>query len=508
MGAVAPVVVEGQNCWRIASAERVSVIVDAADYYHVAREAMEAAQQRILILGWDFDTRISLEPATQDQAKRSNKKPTEETLGDFFLRLARQNPQRRIDVLKWSFGAKKQFFKPRAALMLLRWARTKAIRLRFDSHHPAGCSHHQKVVVIDDQLAVCGGIDMASGRWDTPEHKDKDPDRKLPGGKPYTPWHDVTVAMTGDIASVLGELGRDRWQTATQETLKPCTAGQDDLWPDDLPPQFENVEIAVSRTRAPYEEIAEVRENEALFLDMVAAAKDYIYFENQYFTSAKIAGAIAERLKEPNPPEFVMVMPRSADGWLEQKAMDGARIRLAREIAKVDPTNRFRIYVPVTQDREDIYVHAKVTIVDDRLLRVGSANLNNRSMGLDSEADVTIDAALPANQHTSPMIAELRNRLVAEHLGVEPEHFAKEMEARGSLVDAIEALRSDGRSLDLLDLIKPGPLDKFIADNELLDPDTPAAFLEPIHRRGLRKNWRKGAARLNPFHRRKRRAQK
>ena len=73
-------------------------IVDAADYYHVAREAMLAARQRILVIGWDFDTRIPLEP----EEKRGG-----DSLGRFFLELARRTPRLQIDILKWSFGAKK-----------------------------------------------------------------------------------------------------------------------------------------------------------------------------------------------------------------------------------------------------------------------------------------------------------------------------------------------------------------------------------------------------------------
>src|SRR5690606_31846 len=152
--------------------------------------------------------------------------------------------------------------------------------------------------------------------------------------------------------------------------LKPVPASKNDLWPDDLAVQFENVEIAIARTRACYQDLSEIREIEALYLDMITAAKDFIYVENQYFTSAKIAGAIAKRMEEDEPPEIVMVMPRNADGWLEQMAMDAARIQLARAIGKVDKNNRFRIYVPVTAQGEDIYVHAKVSIVDNRLLRI------------------------------------------------------------------------------------------------------------------------------------------
>jgi phosphatidylserine/phosphatidylglycerophosphate/cardiolipin synthase-like enzyme len=478
-----PIVVPGRNCWRIEACARASVVVDAADYYHLVRESMEAARECILVIGWDFDTRISLEPGKRGDGQ---------TLGILFLSLARRRPERRIAILKWAFGAKKQFLHPTTVWMLWRWHRTKTIDFRFDNAHPAGCSHHQKIVVIDDRLAVCGGIDISTARWDTSRHLDGDRRRRLPGGRSYGPWHDATMMLEGTVASALGELGRDRWQRATKASLAPVRSGAASLWPADLPVQFENVEVAIARTRAEYEEACEIREIEALYLDMIAAAKRFIYFENQYFTSAKLAAAIAKRLEVDDPPEFVMVMPRKADGWLEQTAMDGARVRLAREIAKSDRHNRFRIYVPVTREGADIYVHAKVSIVDDRFLRVGSSNLNNRSLGLDSECDVIIDAALPANRDTPAEMARLRARLIAEHLGVEPERFAEEFERRGSLVDAIEALRASGRTLDLLDLVKPGPLDRFIADNELLDPENADGFLDPIGERGLRKHWRQG----------------
>ena len=136
---MAPIVAAGRNCWRIVAARRAAVLVDAAGYFHYARQAMERAPSRILVIGWDFDTRVDLEPEEEGPGQ---------TLGAFFLRLARANPARRIDVLKWSFGARKQWLKPRAAWMLLRWMRTRAIDFRFDSAHPPGCSHHQKILVL------------------------------------------------------------------------------------------------------------------------------------------------------------------------------------------------------------------------------------------------------------------------------------------------------------------------------------------------------------------------
>ena len=78
-----PIVAQGRNCWRIARADKAAVIVDAADYYRIIGGAMAAAQNRIFIVGWDFDTRIALAPDGRGKG---------ETLGHFFLRLAREKP--------------------------------------------------------------------------------------------------------------------------------------------------------------------------------------------------------------------------------------------------------------------------------------------------------------------------------------------------------------------------------------------------------------------------------
>src|SRR5690606_40350343 len=85
--------------------------------------------------------------------------------------------------------------------------------------HPIGCSHHQEIAIIDDQLAVCGGIDMTDRRWDTREHREGDPRRKRPGGSAYGPWHDMTMMLEGPGAAALDELARDRWRRAGHAPL-------------------------------------------------------------------------------------------------------------------------------------------------------------------------------------------------------------------------------------------------------------------------------------------------
>ena len=492
---LSPIVAEGRNCWRIERANKARMIVDAANYYALLARLMAGAKERILLIGWDFDPRISLTPEADGSG---------EALGHYMLRLAKDRPDRDIDILRWNFGGLKQLAMPRIVSMVLRWKITRSISFRLDGAHPVGCSHHQKVAVFDDHLAVCGGIDVGSRRWDTREHKDDDPCRIAPDGEAYMPWHDSTMILAGPVGEALAELGNERWQRATKKPLRDLS-GIGENWPDDLDPDFRDVDVAISRTRAEYDGYPAIREIEQLYLDIIAGAKHFIYFENQYFTSGKIAAAIAERLNEDDAPEFVMVMPETADGWLEQMAMDAARVELVREIAKAKHGDRLRVYVPHTAGGDPIYVHAKTAIVDDRLIRVGSSNMNNRSMGLDSECDVTIDAGLTANRGIEPTIRKLRESLMAEHLGVEPEDVGRHFERSGSLIETIEALRGDGRSLERLDLIAPGPFDEFIADNELLDPTSPDAMFEGIAERGLKKSWHRGKdwmLRHRPFRRR------
>lgn len=127
-----------------------------------------------------------------------------------------------------------------------------------------------------------------------------------------------------------------------------------------------------------YRDREEVREVERLYLDAIVTARRALYCEGQCFVSRRLAEAIAERLRQKDGPEIVVINPESADGFLEAETMDTARYRLLKLIRETAAFNRFRIYTPVTEKRQPIHVHAKIMIVDDCLLRVGSSNFNNR----------------------------------------------------------------------------------------------------------------------------------
>ncbi|HEU5285781.1 MAG TPA: phospholipase D-like domain-containing protein [Sphingomicrobium sp.] len=467
----------GRNCWRIERADRAALIVDACDYFHHARNAMLAAQEQILLIGWDFDTRILLDHDCRDEAPA--------TLGAFISWLARHRPQVKVHILRWDWGATKLLARGTTVLRLVNWARTPQIEFKLDGAHPAGASHHQKIVVIDDRLAFCGGIDMTATRWDTREHRDGDTRRERPTtGRHYKPWHDATMAVDGAAAQALGELARERWKTAGGKPIAAPSA-DGDPWPDGLEPQFEGAEVAIARTRAEHEGVAEVREIEALYADMIARARRYIYFENQFFASRVVGEAIAKRLQEAEGPEFVIVNPKSAEGWIEEEVMGPARARLLQELWKADRHNRLRVYTPVTEGGCDIYVHSKIGIVDGELLRVGSANLNNRSMGLDSECDLLIDCGRAANAGVSSKIGAILCDLLAEHLGVPPDDVQDRLSASGSLIRTVEELCGSGRTLVPLKVDQPNALEAEIAGREALDPERPGEYFEPIARRGL-----------------------
>lgn len=477
---VSRILVPGETCWRIERAGRVSVIIDAADYFLAVKAAMLKARHSVMLVGWDLDTRINFENGAPTLAGPNQ-------LGPFLKWLVKHQPGLHVRVLKWDLGMLQALGRGMMPVVLVNLATSRRLHFRLDGRHPVGGAHHQKVVVIDDNTAFCGGIDMTVGRWDTREHQDRDPDRLDPHGKLLGPWHDVTTAVDGAAARALGDMARERWWTATGERLA-VAAGSGDAWPDGLEPTLNDVDVAVARTLPELDDRAEVREIEALYLAGIRCACRTLYLESQYLASRRLAEAMAERLQDPDGPEIIIVLPRRIDdGWLEHEAMDSARTRLLHMLWRADHRHRLGAYFPVTQAGEPIYVHAKVMVVDDMLLRIGSSNLNNRSMGFDSECDLAIEAGIGDEDLRARIIA-VRQDLVAEHLGITTDALdARQAEVGGSLLAVIEKLRGSGRTLKPFEQVSMTDGDTPLAENELLDPEQAASGFGTRLRRGLAK---------------------
>ncbi|EKE45326.1 Phospholipase D/Transphosphatidylase [Oceaniovalibus guishaninsula JLT2003] len=455
----------GRNCWRVEQADRISLIVDAALYFAALRKAIIEARSEILLVGWDFDFEIEMLPGESDEdGVAPDGYPNQ--LGPFLLEVIDRNPDLELYILKWN-GA--LLAAPGRLLPSLSiWAASgDRIHFALDSHHPFGACHHQKIVVIDNSLAFCGGIDVTEERWDTPDHAPEDPRRTRRDGTLIGPWHDVTTAITGPAATALGDLSRMRWQRATGEELGTRPESGKRHWPDILGIDLEDAQLAIARTEPPYDGGPLVNEIEHLYLDAIRAAKRIIYIESQYLTAKRICRALCRRLRHEDGPEIVVINPEAARSAFEDAAMHTLRGRIIRRLRTCDKFGRFGIWNPVNAAGTPIYVHAKVLIVDDDLLRIGSSNLDNRSMGFDTECDIAVTGR---QEDHAQVIARFRSRLLGEHLGVSPDTVEAAVEREGSYIAAIEALgRPTGRGLRRIEVLEETWFGSLMASTQMLD---------------------------------------
>ncbi|AWN36744.1 phospholipase D-like domain-containing protein [Methylobacterium radiodurans] len=476
----------GETCWRQVRAPRAALLHDGAAYFAAARQALVAARHSILLIGWSFDPRTCLRPESADPS-------ADEALGDLLRRLKLQRPELAIRLLIWDMPwpiSANSDMKPPA----IRERLGPGIDYRIDPTLPFGACQHQKILVVDDRIAFCGGSDFEANRWDTPAHRDRDARRRLPSGEAYPPRHDVMMAVDGDAARALAALARERWHAATSAWLppEPAAAGpvadsSEDPWPETLAPDFADVPLAIARTVPARGPAPAIRENEALFLRAIAGARRSIYLENQYFTAPLVAEALGRRLEEPDGPEIVVVVAERSPNGFDRLTMDSARRGLIARLKARDRFGRFRILAPHTVAGQPILVHSKVSVFDDTLLRVGSTNLNNRSFGYDTECDLAISAGDGTEDaELRATIARTRDRMLAHHAGCDARAFAARVAERGSLRAALDdVVLVSPRRLCPLVASHRGLLARFIEAWHIGDPDGPDDAWRPWRRPGL-----------------------
>jgi phosphatidylserine/phosphatidylglycerophosphate/cardiolipin synthase-like enzyme len=242
---------KGVTCWRIARADRVGILIDGAAYYLALLRAFRQARSRIMILGWDFDPGIRLDPSD----------PATE-LRRLLSELVERHPDLNVHLLIWDVSL---VFGPSRTLEQAfdDWQAHPRIHFRLDGQHPFVAAHHEKIVCIDDALAFVGGIDLTIKRWDTPAHDPRDPRRVDAHDGRYDAVHDLQMAIDGEAAQAVAELARARWADATGEYLARCGAGNDP-WPASLTPWLTGVPVGIARTRPGSDGMPAVREVAAL----------------------------------------------------------------------------------------------------------------------------------------------------------------------------------------------------------------------------------------------------
>jgi phosphatidylserine/phosphatidylglycerophosphate/cardiolipin synthase-like enzyme len=380
----------------------LEILIDGEEALPAIAEAIREAKSRVHIAGWftspDFDLRRDGEG---------------EPLRDLLAEVAERIPVR---VLLWAGSPAPVFSPTRKTVREVRDRLRDGTQIRCEldrREHPVHC-HHEKLVIVDDEIAFVGGIDLtdlAGDRFDRPDH----PARENLG------WHDVASRLRGPVVADVGEHFAFRWRQVGGE---PVTS------PAPPPPAGRHtVQLIRTVPQGVYDGLprGDYRILEA-YIRALRAARRLIYIENQFLWSPEIVEVLADKLRNPPSDEFrlVVLLPVRANNGADVtrgqagelvNADDGAGRFLACSIYALDGSGQ----------AQPVYVHAKVCVVDDEWLTLGSANLNEHSLFNDSEVNVVCDDA--------GLAAETRERLWAEHLELPLE----EVRARGpvDLVDNV-----------------------------------------------------------------------
>jgi phosphatidylserine/phosphatidylglycerophosphate/cardiolipin synthase-like enzyme len=362
------------------SGSELAPLVDGAAALPAIARAIEGARSYVHLAGWYFS------PSFQLEAR-----------GESLRELLAETAERvDVRILSWA-GAPLPLFHPdrkevRETFQAL--AGGTRIRYALDSRERPMHCHHEKLVIVDGELAFVGGIDLttlAGDRFDTSEH----PARGAYG------WHDVTARLRGPALVDVANHFALRWREVTGEAL-PAT---------EPPPEAGAHAVQVVRTVPEKIYDALPRGDFSLLEAYVAAlrgAERFVYLESQFLWSPEIVAVLEQKLREPPRDEFrlVVLLPAKPNNGKED-----TRGQIGVLVDADDGAGRFvacSLFQAGAWPLQPVYVHAKVGIVDDRWLTIGSANLNEHSLFNDTEMNVVaVDEGLAT---------ALRKRLWAEHL--------------------------------------------------------------------------------------------
>ena len=442
LNSVSPILQPGRNCWTPSAAvDSCGLLVDGRAYYSAFHHAAGKARSYILIAGWKFNSTVRLLRGEDADGKRSNTR-----FLPFLKELCDRNPDLHIYILAWNYSH----------IYSLQWEWFLAskfnkaherIHFCFDGDHAIGGSHHQKFVVIDGQLAFVGGLDFNSDDWDDRLHHAENHHRADIDHEPHGPYHDAQVYLSGPAVRELKRYFATRWNNAGNPPLALPDADSSVSIEGQLPIQTRTLAFAVNqpRTMRSPESLMHIRN---LYCDAISNAKHLIYIENQYFTSSAVSDALIGRMKKDmdSPLDIAIVLPKTHHGWLESMALEPARLRVLEAIRSVaqETGHRLGIYYSAARsdDGEEVptLIHSKMLIVDDRFLTVGSANISNRSMGLDTELNIAWEALGPEDRSLAESIYRVRLNLVDEHCGFRECDGAAELKKTKALVPSLDKL--------------------------------------------------------------------
>jgi phosphatidylserine/phosphatidylglycerophosphate/cardiolipin synthase-like enzyme len=387
---------------------RVTPLIDGESFFTALRQSLETARDYVYIAGWCLTPHIPL-------GREDRRALVETQLLEMLSRAAERLPVR---ILLWSGDA--VLLQPTTHAVeavqatIEKEGRGDILCLLDRSAHPTHC-HHQKAIVVDGQTAFVGGMDLTTfsgDRYDCPSHP-------LRTGQN---WHDVQIRIEGEAVADVEHNFRQRWE-ATVEGETP------ELHLPHREPAIETswqTPVQIMRTVpgkvydfAPNGEFG----NFHFYMQAFKRAKRLIYIENQYIWSPHVMKALLAAMVAPRAEPFriVIVLPAFAGSgrWDNDKHV--------AELRKADKGRGIvSIYSPYSSGPNlgehpftyrAIYVHAKVAVIDDEWLTVGSANLNNRGLITDTEINAVV--------HDAELARRVRVDLWAEHLNLTREEIEK-----------------------------------------------------------------------------------
>ena len=484
----------GKTTWRVHEEVRSALLVDVQDYYRAFYVAASRARRSILILGWQFDSDVQL---LRGDDTVPGGDPRQYELLALLDRLCRERPELEVKMLAWDHSLFFSF--EREILQKVVFDVSSVARLAFetDGTVPLGGSHHQKVAIIDGQIAFMGSADLCQDRWDTSAHVARDPQRVSRNAAPYKPYHEVQAVFAGEAVRTFVDLFVHRWHFATGVRLDPerlVAAESADLFaslPVTLPMPV--AAVGFSRTVPPGEDRSHVHEIRDLYVRAIHRAERMIYIETQYLTSQCVRDALVSRMKDEQLPKLdvVVVLPRKPEKLKEELTIGGPQADALAEIAAAAKEwgHALGIYDVAVTDPDHptapeafVYIHAKLMIVDDVFFTMGSANLANRSMTVDSEINASW-VAQPGDHALRAAIRRVRVRLLLEHVGDVP-RSVRVVAGRSGLVSRLDRVAREGKGrLRHHDLSRdlPSVIAKAVADLtcNYVDPTDGAEPLPP-----------------------------
>ncbi len=447
MSASGSIFKQGENCWVTSTATFASPLIDCANYYRALHSSIVKAKHSIFIVGWDIDSRIRL---LRGEEEAQSEAPS--VVSDLLAWKAEQNPDINIYLLRWDSSL--AFFAQREMWAKEVWDEKTPdnVKTELDDTIPMGGSQHQKIVVIDDELVFSGGMDVSTNRWDTRDHPVLSDERMGPDGE-YGPLHDVQIVSSGPVVKDFADLVRWRWLRVAEdqpidireEALNGPDAPIPESWPEGVEPWFEGVECALARTIPFMDEVEPVQEVRHMLLDLISQAENLIYIENQFTTRQEIAEALNRRLKECPSLHVIIVSSYEPKGKFEQEAFWASRIEFKDILENGVEKDRVTMTYSSCQDMKGrkAYkrIHSKVMTIDDKYAVIGSSNLSNRSMSLDTEIDMVLHGD---SENNRKQVARVRNDLLAEHTGREVEDTADLLNQNSPVTALLEGQLAHG----------------------------------------------------------------